>query len=184
MQRAYEKVEKLALLDGLTGVANRRLLDQTLAREWISSKRDKLPLSVLLIDVDLFKSYNDQYGHLEGDECLRQVATRIQAVLRRPLDLLARYGGEEFAAVLPNTSEEGAEAIGEQVRRVVEECCIPHGPSPYGVVTVSVGCATQVPCDASSTSNLLKQADTALYRAKTSGRNRTQVADVADMLVQ
>ena len=87
MQRAYEKVEKLALLDGLTGVANRRLLDQTLAREWISSKRDKLPLSVLLIDVDLFKSYNDQYGHLEGDECLRQVATRIQAVLRRPLDL-------------------------------------------------------------------------------------------------
>ncbi len=184
MQRAYETVEKLALLDGLTGVANRRLLDQTLTREWISSKRDRLPLSVLLIDVDLFKSYNDFYGHLEGDECLRQVAGRIQGILRRPLDMLARYGGEEFVAVLPNTSEEGAEAIGEQVRKVVEECCIPHASSPYGVVTVSLGCATEVPCDASSVGKLLKQADMALYQAKTGGRNRTRVAGGAGVLTQ
>ena len=171
MQQAYETVEKLALLDGLTGVANRRLLDQTLAREWISSKRDGSMLSVVLIDVDLFKSYNDFYGHLEGDECLRQVATRLQSVLRRPLDLLARYGGEEFVAVLPNTPEEGAEAIGEQMRRAVEQCLFPHSQSPYGIVTVSLGCATQVPSESSSVSQLLKLADTALYQAKT-GRTK------------
>ena len=183
MQRAYETVEKLALLDGLTGVANRRLLDQTMAREWISSKRDRTPLSVILIDVDLFKSYNDFYGHLEGDECLRQVAQKIQGVLRRPLDLLARYGGEEFVGVLPNTSAEGAEAIAELVRTVVEGCCIAHSRSPYGTVTISIGCATQIPSDASSISKLLKEADTALYQAKTTGRNRTCVSDVAGMLL-
>lgn len=183
MQKAYETVEKLALLDGLTGVANRRLLDQTLAREWISSKRDKSPLSVLLIDVDLFKSYNDCYGHLEGDECLRQVAQRIQTVLRRPLDMLARYGGEEFVGVLPDTSVEGAEAIAEQVRKVIEGCSIPHSCSPYGVVTISIGCATQVPSDASSVSRLLKEADTALYQAKTTGRNRTRVSGAVGIML-
>lgn len=183
MQRAYETVEKLALLDGLTGVANRRLLDQTLTREWISSKRDKLPLSVLLIDVDLFKSYNDFYGHLEGDECLRQVAQKIQAVLRRPLDMLARYGGEEFVGVLPNTSEEGAEAIAEQIRKVIEGCAMTHSRSPFGIVTISIGCATQVPSDASSISRLLKEADTALYQAKTTGRNRTRAAGIAGVLL-
>ena len=183
MQRAYDTVEKLALLDGLTGVANRRLLDQTLTREWISSKRDKIPLSVLLIDVDLFKPYNDFYGHLEGDECLRQVAQKLQAVLRRPLDLLARYGGEEFVGVLPNTSEEGSEAMAEQVRKVVEACCIPHSRSPYGVVTISIGCATQVPSDASSISQFLKEADAALYQAKTTGRNRTCVSNGAGILL-
>lgn len=176
MLAAYETAEQLALMDGLTGVANRRLLDQTLNREWVSSRRDKTPLSLLLIDVDHFKSFNDRYGHLQGDECLRQVATRMQTALRRPLDLLARYGGEEFVAILPNTSGDGAESIAESLRKVVQECCIPHTGSPHGIVTVSLGCATEVPSDTSTSSSLLQAADEALYRAKSQGRNCIQVA--------
>jgi diguanylate cyclase (GGDEF)-like protein/PAS domain S-box-containing protein len=181
MQEAFQTVERLALIDGLTGVANRRLLDQTLAREWISSRRDKTPLSVLLIDVDLFKSFNDHYGHMEGDQCLCRVATKMQAILRRPLDLLARYGGEEFVAVLPNTPAEGAKAMAEMLRKVVEDCAITHRGSPHGLVTVSVGFATEIPTDSSNLNSLLNTADTALYRAKSSGRNRTQAGSLADM---
>jgi diguanylate cyclase (GGDEF)-like protein/PAS domain S-box-containing protein len=184
MQEAFHTAERLAMMDGLTGVANRRLLDQTLSREWISSRRDKVPLSVLLIDVDCFKAFNDQYGHLEGDECLCRVATRMQAVLRRPLDLLARYGGEEFVAILPNTPADGAEAIAELLRKVVEDCHIPHSGSPHGIVTVSVGCATQVPCDTSNLNSLLNSADAALYQAKSSGRNRTQGSNVAGLTLK
>jgi diguanylate cyclase (GGDEF)-like protein/PAS domain S-box-containing protein len=179
MQEAFQTAERLAMMDGLTGVANRRLLDQTLSREWISSRRDKTPLSVLLIDVDCFKAFNDHYGHLEGDECLCRVASRMQTSLRRPLDLLARYGGEEFVAVLPNTSAAGAEAMAELLRRIVEECRIPHAGSPHGIVTVSIGCATKVPCENSHLNALLNSADAALYVAKSTGRNRTQCAGVA-----
>jgi diguanylate cyclase (GGDEF)-like protein/PAS domain S-box-containing protein len=179
MQEAFQTAERLAMMDGLTGVANRRLLDQTLSREWISSRRDRTPLSVLLIDVDCFKAFNDQYGHLEGDECLCRVASRMQAVLRRPLDLLARYGGEEFVAVLPNTPADGAEAIAELLRKVVQDCNIPHTGSPHSIVTISVGCATQVACESSNTNMLLSSADAALYVAKSTGRNRTQCAGVA-----
>jgi len=184
MQEAFHTVERLAMMDGLTGVANRRLLDQTLAREWISSRRDGLPLSVLLIDVDCFKAFNDQYGHLEGDECLCKVSAKMQKALRRPLDLLARYGGEEFVAVLPNTPIEGAEAIADLVRKAVADCDIPHAGSPHGVVTVSVGCATEIPSNDSSVSSLLNAADAALYMAKSNGRNRTEVAGIAGMSLQ
>jgi diguanylate cyclase (GGDEF)-like protein/PAS domain S-box-containing protein len=181
MQVAYQTVERLAMMDGLTGVANRRLLDQTLARVWTSSRREKSPLSVILIDIDHFKSFNDHYGHLEGDECLRRVAEKMQTALRRPLDLLARYGGEEFVAVLPDTRAKGADAIAELLRKGVEECCIPHKGSPLGVVTVSLGCATEIPVDASSLSSLLSSADAALYRAKSNGRNRAEVACAAGL---
>ncbi len=181
MQQAYETVEQLALMDGLTGVANRRLLDQTLSREWVSSRRDRTPLSVILIDVDHFKSFNDRYGHLQGDECLRQVAAKMQTMLRRPLDLLARYGGEEFVAVLPNTPTEGAQSLANLLRKAVEQCAIPHTGSPHNVVTVSLGCATEVPSERSSLSSLLQMADAAMYRAKSGGRNRTEVACEADM---
>lgn len=181
MQEAFQTVERLAMLDGLTGLPNRRVLDQTLNREWVSSKRDRTALSLLLIDVDHFKAFNDLYGHLKGDECLRQVADTIQTVLRRPLDVLARYGGEEFVAVLPNTPAEGAEVIAELVRASIENCLIPHANSPYAVVTVSIGCATCVPTEASSVTALLDAADAALYAAKSAGRNQVRMASLADL---
>jgi diguanylate cyclase (GGDEF)-like protein/PAS domain S-box-containing protein len=182
MQSAFDTVERLAMMDGLTGVANRRLLDETLHREWLSARRDGTPLSVLLIDVDHFKAYNDCYGHLAGDECLRRIAIEIQSVLRRPLDLLARYGGEEFVAILPNTPQANAEAVAERVREIVEECAMGHMDSPCGVVTVSLGCATTVPVAADGENLLLKAADTALYLAKANGRNRRETAP-ANLLV-
>ena len=183
LQEAFHTVEQLAMADGLTGVANRRLLDETLGREWARAARDGTLLSVLLIDVDYFKSYNDLYGHLPGDACLRALANAIQAVLRRPPDLLARYGGEEFVVVLPNTPHAGAEAMSERVLQAVEQCCIQHAGSPYGVVSVSIGCATgfaSLECDPNQ---LLKTADVALYRAKAAGRNRVDVATV-ELLVK
>ena len=176
MLQAYEQVEQLALVDGLTGIANRRLLDQVLHREWQSGCRDLTPLTLLVIDVDHFKAYNDSYGHLEGDECLRRLAREIEATLRRPLDMLGRYGGEEFVAVLPNTPEESAEMMSELVRSVVAACCIPHSTSPHAIVTVSVGCATGIPDVHSDPSDLLRAADSALYRAKMKGRNRREMA--------
>ncbi|WP_263373737.1 GGDEF domain-containing protein [Granulicella aggregans] len=176
LQDAFNTVEQLALVDGLTGVANRRLLDETLSREWARAVRDGTLLSVLLIDVDYFKSYNDLYGHLAGDTCLKALANAIQIVLRRPPDLLARYGGEEFVVVLPNTPHAGAEAMSERVLQAVEQCCIQHAGSPYGNVSVSVGCATGFASLDSDPNELLKAADVALYRAKAAGRNRVDVA--------
>jgi len=176
LQEAFNTVEQLALVDGLTGVANRRLLDETLSREWARAIRDGTLLSVLLIDVDYFKSYNDLYGHLAGDTCLKALANAIQIVLRRPPDLLARYGGEEFVVVLPNTPHAGAEAMSERVLQAVEQCCIQHAGSPYGNVSVSVGCATGFASLDSDPNELLKAADVALYRAKAAGRNRVDVA--------
>ncbi len=178
LQDAFNTVEQLALVDGLTGVANRRLLDETLSREWARAVRDGTLLSVLLIDVDFFKPYNDIYGHLAGDACLKALANAIQVVLRRPPDLLARYGGEEFVVVLPNTPHAGAEAMSERVLRAVEQCCIQHAGSPYGSVSVSIGCATGFASLESDPYELLKAADVALYRAKAAGRNRVDVATV------
>ncbi|MBB5057121.1 diguanylate cyclase (GGDEF)-like protein/PAS domain S-box-containing protein [Granulicella aggregans] len=176
LQDAFNTVEQLALVDGLTGVANRRLLDETLGREWARAIRDGTLLSVLLIDVDYFKPYNDLYGHLAGDTCLRALANAIQVILRRPPDLLARYGGEEFVVVLPNTPHAGAEAMSERILQAVEQCCIKHAGSPYGNVSVSVGCATGFASLESDPNELLKAADLALYRAKAAGRNRAEVA--------
>lgn len=176
LQDAFNTVEQLALVDGLTGVANRRLLDETLGREWARAIRDGTLLSVLLIDVDYFKPYNDIYGHLAGDTCLRALANAIQVILRRPPDLLARYGGEEFVVVLPNTPHAGAAAMSERILEAVEQCCIQHAGSPYGSVSVSVGCATGFASLESEPNELLKAADAALYRAKAAGRNRADVA--------
>jgi diguanylate cyclase (GGDEF)-like protein/PAS domain S-box-containing protein len=177
LYEAFLVAQKLAMVDGLTGVANRRLLDETLKQEWVRAVRERTPLSVLLIDVDHFKKFNDVYGHLAGDACLQKIARTIQQVLKRPQDLLARYGGEEFVVVLPNTPRRGAELISERVREVVERCAIPHEASEYQVATVSVGCATTIPTLHSTVEALLKTADAALYGAKSGGRNRLQVAE-------
>jgi diguanylate cyclase (GGDEF)-like protein/PAS domain S-box-containing protein len=176
LQRAFRMVEVLASIDGLTGIANRRRFDEALQSEWRRAQRDRTPCSVLLMDADHFKNYNDIYGHISGDRCLRQIAETAAQVLQRPADLISRYGGEEFAVILPDTSFEGAMEIGEQIRFAVEELQMPHSGNPYGIATVSVGCATQIPQANSDLAELLKAADTALYQAKSLGRNRVEAA--------
>ncbi|QNI34391.1 diguanylate cyclase [Alloacidobacterium dinghuense] len=176
LQRAFRMVEALASVDGLTGIANRRRFDEVLQSEWRRAQRDRTPCSVLLMDLDHFKNYNDIYGHIPGDRCLRQMAEAATQVSRRPADLVARYGGEEFAVILPDTSCEGAIAIAEEVRSAVEQLQVPHSGNPHGIVTVSIGCATQVPPVDGDLSELLKAADSALYVAKSLGRNRVDAA--------
>jgi diguanylate cyclase (GGDEF)-like protein len=144
--------------------------------EWRRANRDRTPLSLLVIDVDNFKPYNDLYGHLQGDFCLRKIAEAAENIVRRPGDLFARYGGEEFVAVLPNTDTEGAQAIAEQIRAAVEQCGLPHAANSYHRITVSIGCATQVPGIDSTGDQLFGAADQALYKAKSGGRNRIEVA--------
>ena len=179
LNKAFRLVENLASQDGLTGIANRRRLDETLDFEWRRAIRDHSDISVLLIDVDHFKTYNDIYGHLSGDNCLRQIAEAALEAVHRPADLLARYGGEEFAVVLPNTNSSGAWEIAEQIRNSVESRRAPHAGNPHGVVTVSIGCATHLPDRNSNYSTLLRAADSALYKAKSAGRNRTESATYA-----
>jgi diguanylate cyclase (GGDEF)-like protein/PAS domain S-box-containing protein len=176
LNRAFRLVENLAMADGLTGVANRRRFEEKMDLEWRRAMRDGSPLSVLMIDVDHFKPYNDLYGHVMGDRCLRQVAMAAQEVIHRSSDLFARYGGEEFAAVLPNTGSSGAQLVAEQIRRAVEMLGLPHTGNPCGVVTVSVGCATKMLGHDSVATMLVDVADQALYQAKSAGRNRVEVA--------
>ena len=177
--KAFETMEHLASSDPLTGIANRRHFDKTIENEWLRAARERTSLSVLLLDVDSFKVYNDLHGHLTGDECLRQVVATIAPVVSRPADLLARYGGEEFIVVLPNTDAAGARQMAEWIREAVESARISHvGNVPYGVITVSVGCATMVPRPEITHLQLLEAADRALYRAKSKGRNCVQTAEI------
>jgi diguanylate cyclase (GGDEF)-like protein/PAS domain S-box-containing protein len=173
---AFRLVENLAMVDGLTGIANRRQFDETMDREWRRAMRDGSLLSLLMIDVDHFKRYNDIYGHVLGDACLRQIAVAAQGVIHRSSDLFARYGGEEFAVVLPNTDRNGAQLVAEQIRRAVEVCGLPHSGNPHGMVTVSIGCATQTLSHDSDSTSLIEAADQAMYQAKSAGRNRVEVA--------
>lgn len=175
---------RLASQDALTGLANRRTLDATLAREWLRAARAQLPLSVLLLDIDHFKSFNDTYGHPEGDACLRRVAGAVARTTRRASDLAARYGGEEFFVLLAETDAAGAAAVAERLREEVVALRIEHGASGAGaVVTVSIGLATVVPSPqdvggraAGAVAALVQQADAALYAAKRGGRNRVVAA--------
>lgn len=177
---AEEKLASLARTDGLTGLANRRAFDETLALEWRRAARDQTPLSLLLLDIDHFKLFNDAYGHPAGDGCLRRVAAEVQAAVRRPADLAARYGGEEIALLLPNTAAPGAAAVAEQVRVAIERLGIPHaGNGAIDHVTVSLGVATAIPGAGSEPGLLLAAADAALYRAKRDGRNRMATASDA-----
>jgi len=172
LQAANAELMRLANLDSLTGLANRRQFAETLAREWHRLQRDPGLLSLLLVDVDWFKLYNDTYGHPAGDHCLRRVALAMQPLLKRPADLLARYGGEEFAAILPQTDRQGAIARAEQLRRAVAALGLPHRRAPTGFVTVSIGAATVQPAPELELDEFLEGADRALYAAKVSGRDR------------
>lgn len=162
--------------DGLTGIANRRRFDVHMEDEFRRAKRISSPLSLIMIDVDYFKTYNDNYGHQRGDECLILIAAALSRQLGRPCDLLARYGGEEFMAVLPDTNSEGAAQIAESMRAEVEALALEHAYSEVAShVTISIGVVTQIPLNNTAISHLIGAADRALYRAKHSGRNRVVV---------
>ena len=166
-------LRSLAFVDGLTGVRNRRYFDEQLAIEVPRAQRNKQPLSLILLDVDFFKRYNDHYGHQAGDDCLRQLANTFQGCLKRPADLVARYGGEEFVCLLPDTNAQGALRVAESLRLAVMACEIPHAESTaHTCVTVSLGLATLSPEQPVAAAELLKQADQRLYLAKAQGRNR------------
>lgn len=167
-----QKLEQLSRIDSLTEVANRRYFNETVHREWKRAIRESKPIAILLIDVDYFKRFNDQYGHLRGDECLQQVAHALAEVFNRPGDLVSRYGGEEFAIILPNAGGE-AMRVAERCRAAVEELAIPHQQSHVAsYVTVSVGMSSVVPNGSISPDYLLDCADKGLYIAKEHGRNR------------
>ncbi len=166
-------MRRLATLDGLTSIANRRRFDQFLSYEWERSTRYDHPLSLLLMDIDFFKPYNDHYGHSEGDECLKKVAKAIERAVPRAVDLVARYGGEEFACILPETSSEGAQATARRILQVVSSLKIPHAHSKAADhVTVSIGVATADPACDNCDLDLVELADKALYQAKDAGRNQ------------
>ena len=170
---ALEELRRIAVTDGLTGLYNRRNFDEIFAKEWRRSRRDQSPLSLVMIDVDHFKQFNDNYGHQAGDDCLVQVAAALQGTMCRAGDIVARYGGEEFIGIFPDTEIAGAMTIAERIRLAVTELNIPHHHSQVAShVTVSVGVASTVPSDDTGREALLKAADTALYKAKETGRNR------------
>ncbi|GAA0779460.1 hypothetical protein GCM10009108_17720 [Castellaniella ginsengisoli] len=176
---ANQRLVGLSLTDGLTGLANRRHFDEVLAREGDRSRRERRPMSLLMLDVDWFKSYNDQYGHPAGDVVLCQVARVLLESVRRPGDLAARYGGEEFAVILPGLDVEAARNLAGQIRTRVEALAIPHAHGLSGRVTISIGVAEMDLDDAHAAETLVGQADAALYRAKDNGRNRVEAARAA-----
>ncbi len=165
---------QMASIDALTEIANRRAFDTRLRQEWQRAKRHSSSMAVIMMDLDLFKQYNDHYGHTKGDHCLQQTAYALLEVLQRPGDIVARYGGEEFCALLPETDLTGAEKLGEKLRSSVEKLQIPHAQSHVSnVVTISVGVAAAVPDSLlTSPEQLQELADTRLYQAKKEGRNR------------
>ncbi|HTG00984.1 MAG TPA: diguanylate cyclase [Nitrospirota bacterium] len=176
VRRTNEVLRQASTIDSLTKLANRYTFDEIIAREWRRAIRDQKPLSLIMLDIDHFKAYNDTYGHQAGDDCLRKVASSIAEAVKRPADLAARYGGEEFVIVLPDTDIQGAEDMAEKLRRDVELLSIPHEQSSNeGIVTISVGVATALPVRDAASSDLLRRVDLALYDAKHKGRNRVSV---------
>ena len=170
--QAHETVARLAVVDALTGLANRRRFDESLDAEWRRGIRDHAPLSLLMLDVDHFKLYNDSYGHVRGDTCLKQIAESALDVVARPGDLVARYGGEEFAFLLPGTSNDGAMQVANKVCEALRARKLQHLENSPGIVTVSIGCATIVPQLGQQPATLIEIADQALYSAKRNGRNQ------------
>ena len=178
LEKAQDALQQLASSDALTGLANRRCFDKNLGTEWRRGARDNAPLSLLMIDVDYFKLYNDTYGHQQGDACLRLVASSIAGADLRESDTAARYGGEEFAVILPGTTAEGARNVAERIRTFVEDLKIPHSTSNVSdIVSISVGSATMLPVIGRAEAELVAASDLALYRAKNEGRNRVVGVD-------
>jgi diguanylate cyclase (GGDEF)-like protein len=176
-QRSTGQLRHLTMVDDLTGLGNRRLFDEAIAREIQRAAVTGLPLALMMIDVDHFKLFNDTYGHQPGDDCLRGIAGAIQWVARRPGDVAARYGGEEFAVLLPGSDESGAMEVARRIHASIRALRIDHAGSPYGTLTVSIGVAALQPGAATACADeLIRQADWALYVAKSEGRNITRAA--------
>ncbi len=176
LREQAEQLRSIAYMDALTGIPNRRRLDEYLQDEIRRTARSSMPLSVIMVDVDLFKQYNDKYGHQAGDFCLQRIANALKAALQRPADLVARYGGEEFAIILPDTPLEGAKLISQNLFKHIESLAIPHEASNIaGHITLSMGISKFQSESQISGSILLSQADKALYQSKHDGRNRLTV---------
>lgn len=172
LMNANLELERLTRIDGLTGLGNRRFFDEYMRAEWRRGARTKLPVSLLMIDVDRFKSYNDGYGHLAGDEVLKKVAEVIQTGASRAGDLAARFGGEEFVVVLPDTSLDGSSAVAERLLESVRQLEIEHGPAH---ISISIGVASMVPTEETSPDVIIGAADRVLFRAKAAGRDRIEL---------
>ena len=186
LKAANVQLRRLASLDGLTGIGNRRALDERFSQEWGRSSRAQSPIALLMIDIDHFKQFNDRYGHHAGDQALQAVADALNSHMRRPSDLAARFGGEEFAVLLPNTDLAGAMHLAEAIRLSVLGLALPHSGSSWGVITASIGCAAASPLPgrqsyAPSRLYLLNAADRAMYQAKHSGRNCVRTAPLPDI---
>ncbi len=179
LQAANASLEQLVHLDGLTRIPNRRKFDEHLDQEWRRAIRSHKPLSLIMCDIDYFKKYNDTYGHQAGDACLQQVAQMLSKIVRRPTDLVTRYGGEEFALILPDTSAQGALYLGRKLRAQVRALLLPHVATDEGVLTLSVGIATDLPWAGQSADQLIEAADQALYQAKATGRDRCCTHDLS-----
>ena len=176
-REAQLALEQLATKDGLTGIANRRAFDDALQTEWGRAIRESKPISLLMVDVDHFKNYNDCFGHPAGDECLKRVAEVMATSLLRPGDFVARYGGEEFSVILPDVDRAGAMLLAERIRMAVEQLHMPNGNSNGATLTVSVGAATANALGKIPATEVLRAADAALYQAKHEGRNRVVAVD-------
>ncbi len=173
LKRYRDYLENLSATDGLTGISNRRHFDDVLDSEWRRSRRAQTPLSLVLMDIDYFKAYNDHYGHLAGDDCLRKLAKAFVEMSQRAADTVARYGGEEFGCILPGTGIEGALCVAQKIRHRVSQLAIPHETSSVAsVVTLSIGVSTLIPLPGQLQWDLIKKADEALYEVKRSGRNQ------------
>lgn len=175
LEQANRKLEKLLDVDPLTGIANRRFFDAVFASEFRNSTVRKTPISVAIIDIDFFKKYNDFYGHLSGDSCLRKVAKALESVVQRSGDYVARYGGEEFVIILPNTDQNGAKTVCTRILQAINSLAIPHEASTISpILTVSIGLATEDFENDCDCMDLVNRADSALYTAKNNGRNRIE----------
>jgi diguanylate cyclase (GGDEF)-like protein len=183
LKQQRDILRDLSFLDGLTGLANRRRFDEFLDQEWRRGLRSRSPLSLILMDIDFFKAYNDAAGHLAGDDCLRRIAQFLASSAQRRGDLIARYGGEEFVCVLPDTDAAGARAMSENIQSLIAELALPHPRSTISpVVTLSLGVATRFASLGKDSDTLIRAADQAMYKAKELGRNRIVVwKDIAGL---
>lgn len=177
LNTANQELQRISMTDGLTGIANRRLFNEMLVREWRRCTRIKKPISIVMVDVDYFKRYNDKYGHQAGDDCLKTVAREVARAAPRASDLAARFGGEEFAMILGETDEDGGRWVANRIRQHVAKLIITHEDSPHHFVTVSCGVSSILPSDDLSAEKLLKSADNALYLAKKQGRDTVAYLD-------
>jgi len=177
LAEANRRLQKLSSIDVLTGIANRRSFDETLKKEWNRTIRSEQPISLIMLDIDSFKLYNDHYGHQGGDDCLKKVAQGLASTLHRDTDFLARYGGEEFSVILPDTDLNGAVKVAEEMRQAIKALRIEHAKSKVcDTVSISIGVSAIVPQQGTEPEVLIAAADQALYKAKEDGRDRVQSA--------